>query len=376
MMVLTAGNDPTFSLFLRPKDPERERWDGARLGIDAALRTLGADAAFPIAEFEQRLAGLLCGHETLLFELGRFAEFDRLVLAAIRTLRRRARQGVLWPTRIVDPSTVIHPMRLVKDTGELALMDKAADVTCRGHIAAMAAARPGMFEYELEAILRSGFRAAGAQRMAYSPIVGSGTNATVLHHVSNDRRMLEGELVLIDAGCEFGYYAADVTRTFPVSGKFSAAQRAVYEIVLNAQKGGIDAARVGATLEAVHQASLDVLVDGLLDLRLLSGTRESIIEGKTYQRFYMHRTSHWLGMDVHDVGPYVSANGPIPLQAGMVLTVEPGLYIDSLPDVPEEFRGIGVRIEDDILVTEVSPRVLTSAAPKEVGDVEAACGAG
>ncbi len=373
LAIFSAVSEQPFTLFLREKDPERERWDGRRLGTEAAVDVLGASQALPIRELEKRLADFLMGYEVLYYELGRFPVLDALVLGAVRSLRRRARQGVVGPTTIVEPSTLIHGLRMTKSVAELATMQRAADITCAAHRQVMGMVMPGQYEYELEAALRASFRRAGAQRVAYAPIVGSGPNATVLHYVHNDRSMLAGDLVLVDAGCELDYYAADVTRTFPVSGVFSDAQRALYCVVLEAQKASIEAARVGSTLEAVHQASVSVLVDGMLELSLLRGSRSEILEQKSFQKFYMHRTSHWLGMDVHDVGPYMKNGKHVELAEGMVLTVEPGLYIDALPDVPEAFHGIGIRIEDDVLVTGGEPLVLTQAAPKEIAEVEEAC---
>ncbi len=376
LLVLSGSSEQPFTLFLRPKDPERERWDGFRLGPEAALSVLGANQAFAIGELEKRLGDILSGHEELYYELGRFPDIDRMVFAAVRNLRRRARLGVTWPKSIIEPSTLVHELRLLKDDRELQLIQRAADITCRAHEAAMRVAQPDMFEYEIEATLRSEFRRAGAGRLAFAPIVASGTNATILHYVRNECRIGENDLVLVDAGCEYGYYAADVTRTFPASGRFTPAQRAIYEIVLAAQKASIGAVATGATLDTVHQAAVHVLVDGMLSVGLLKGERSEILEQKTYQKYFMHRTSHWLGMDVHDVGPYTRSGRQIALEAGMLLTVEPGLYIDADADVPAEFRGIGVRIEDDVLVSANGARVITSGAPTSIDAIEEVCGSG
>jgi Xaa-Pro aminopeptidase len=288
-------------------------------------------------------------------------------------MRKRARLGVEWPTSIVEPDVVLHELRLTKDPTEVALMKKAAAITCDAHVELMRAARPGMYEYELEALLRRAFRAHGAERPAYSPIVGSGPNATILHHRKNDRRIEAGDLVLVDAGCEYEYYAADVTRTFPVDKRFNPTQRAVYEVVLDAQLVAIDRARPGATLEEIHQVALEHIVDGLIELGLVEGPRDAALADGRYKKFYMHRTSHWLGMDVHDVGRYFQNGGPRTLQPGMVLTVEPGIYVPLDADVEPRFRGIGVRIEDDVLVTEDAPVVLSESVPKTVDEVERAC---
>jgi Xaa-Pro aminopeptidase len=261
----------------------------------------------------------------------------------------------------------------MKDDQEVTLMQKAAAITADAHVELMRSARPGMYEYELEALLRRAFRERGAERPAYSPIVGSGPNATILHHRRNDRRIEAGDLVLVDAGCEYEYYAADVTRTFPVDKRFNPSQRAVYEIVLAAQLVAIDRARPGATLEEIHQTALERIVDGLIELDLVQGPRAAALADGSYKKFYMHRTSHWLGMDVHDVGRYFKNGAPRTLEPGMVLTVEPGIYVSLDADVEPRFRGIGVRIEDDVLVTEGDPIVLSRAAPKTVDEVERAC---
>lgn len=271
---------------------------------------------------------------------------------------------------------MLHEMRTIKSKDELALMRRAVEITAEGHTAAMAATRPGMHEFEVEALLRSVFRKHGSERHAYEPIVGSGPNATVLHYHKNDRQMEDGDLLLIDAGSEYGYYASDVTRTFPVNGKFSEPQREIYEIVLAAQLASIERTRPGATLEEVHDASVRVIAEGLLRLDILSGTLDEILEKQSYKPYYMHRTSHWLGMDVHDVGMYFIEGKARPLAPGMVITVEPGIYINAAAtEVPERYRGIGVRIEDDVLVTAEGPSVLSEAIPKTVDDVERACSA-
>jgi Xaa-Pro aminopeptidase len=286
-------------------------------------------------------------------------------------VRMRARRGGDYPSEIVDPGVLLHEMRLKKGQDEIDVMRRAAVITREAHLAAMRAARPGRFEYEVEAELLRTFRAHGSERPAYGSIVGAGPNATILHYRKNDRRLEEGDLLLIDAGAEFGYYASDVTRTFPVSGTFSPPQRAVYELVLKAQRAAIAAVRPGATIEGVHEETVSVLVDGLLELGLLSGDKQQIVEQGDYKKFYMHRTSHWLGMDVHDVGRYHQAGAPRPLEPGFVLTVEPGLYISPNAEVDPAFRGIGIRIEDDILVTSEGHENLTFDIPKAVPELEA-----
>ncbi|MFO7178386.1 MAG: aminopeptidase P N-terminal domain-containing protein [Pseudomonadota bacterium] len=370
-VLLLRSEAPHFVLFVRPRDPERETWDGPRAGVEGARSLFGADEAYPIAELDERLPDLLKGMPRLYYALG--GEGDARVLAALAKLRRRERQGAEWPTALIEPAEVLHELRLRKEPEEIELMRRAIAITREAHLAVMRAARPGAHEYELEAILRRVFREAGSERPAYSPIVGSGPNATILHHRKNDRRMNDGELVLVDAGCEYGYYAADVTRTFPVSKRFDATQRAVYEVVLAAQLAAIERVRPGSTVQDVHAAALDVIVDGLIELGLVEGPRTIALEEKRYQTFFMHGTSHWLGMDVHDVGRYRRGGAPRPLEPGMVLTVEPGIYVPQSAGIDPRFAGIGVRIEDDVLVGPDGPVVLSADVPKTVEEVERAC---
>lgn len=361
-------------LFMRPRDPDSELWDGPRAGMDEVARSLGLDAVFSIHEINDKLPEFLKGTTRLYYRLGRDRRFDDRVLDAVARVRGRGRNPHAWPSEIVDPSVLLHAMRSIKDATEIAQMRRAAEISRDAHLAAMSAAAPGMFEYEIEARVREVFRRNGSERPAYLPIVGSGPNATVLHYRANKRRIEEGDLVLLDAGCELGLYASDVTRTFPVSGAFSGPQRRVYEIVLEAQLAAIDAVRPGSTLEEVHAAAVRVITGGLLKLGLLEGDAGKLIEEQAYRPFFMHRTSHWLGLDVHDVGAYFVGGEPRRLEPGMVLTVEPGIYIRADNDkVSSDYRGIGVRIEDDILVTEAGSRVLTADIPKQAADVERAC---
>ena len=365
-----------YVLFVRPRDPERETWDGPRIGVDGAVATLGADAAFPIAELAERLPGYLANAPRMLYALGRDPAMDARMLAALHATRRRQRMGVLAPTEIVDPAAHVHPMRLVKSAREIEAMGRAVEATREAHAAAMRVAKPGAFEYEVEAEILRAFRRHGCERPAYDPIVGSGPNATILHYRKNDRRMEEGELLLIDAGGEWGYQAADVTRTFPVSGRFTKAQRAVYDVVLRAQEAAIAAVRPGATIEEVHQITVRVITEGMVEIGLLEGPVDDAIEKERYKAFYMHRTSHWLGMDVHDVGSYFVYEGegpattPRAMPAGAVLTIEPGIYVAKDAKAPSAFLGIGVRIEDDVLVTDTGHRNLTAAIPKDAGELE------
>ncbi len=357
-------------LFVRPRNPEREVWDGPRAGVDGAKERFGADEAIEIAELDAKLPDYLSNAERLLYRLGRDRDVDARVLAALELARRRHRLGKDYPTEIVDPGRYLHEHRLLKSEEELAIMRRAADITREAHLAAMRVARPGAYEYQVEAEILRVFRARGCERPAYGSIVGSGPNATILHHRRNDRRMSAGELLLIDAGCELEYYASDVTRTFPVEGRFTEEQRAIYECVLSAQEKCVDAVRPGATLETIHQLAVRELTSGLIELGLVEGPLDDAIEKERYKPFYMHRTSHWLGMDVHDVGAYFHRGEPRALEPGMVLTVEPGLYIGVDAKVEPRWRGIGVRIEDDVLVTAAGHENLTAAIPKAPSELE------
>jgi Xaa-Pro aminopeptidase len=375
-VVVLDAQDRKATLFVRPRDKDREIWDGPRAGVDGAREIYGADAAYLIGDLAEKLPDLLQNRRRVHYRLGHDRRFDDRLLAAFDRVRARSRSGVFTPTEIVDPGAIVHEMRLRKSPVEIETMRAAARITREAHEGAMARARPGMREYEVEALLIDTFRRRGSERPAYGSIVGSGPNACVLHYRKNDRRIEDGDLLLIDAGCEYGYYASDVTRTFPVGRPFSRPQQAIYELVLQAQLEAIVASRVGTTLDAIHARSVEVVVKGLVQLGLLSGEVEKLIDSGAYKRFFMHRTSHWLGMDVHDVGAYFVDGKPRPLESGMVLTVEPGIYIG--PDessVPAEWRGIGVRIEDDVLVTASDPEVLTAGIPKTVEELHRACAA-
>jgi Xaa-Pro aminopeptidase len=361
-------------LFVRPKKREREIWDGPRAGLEGAVEAFGADVAFPIDELPKRLPDYLGNVERLHYRLAQNDEADAKLFNCLNLLRRGGRRGVTAPETIIDSSVHLHEMRLRKSDAELATMRRAAAITKEAHLRAMQIARPGMHEYEIDAELLHIFRKHGSERPAYESIVGSGPNATILHYRAGDRVMNDGELLLIDAGCELGYYASDVTRTFPVNGRFSDEQRAVYEVVLRAQKAGIEAVKPGITLQALHDGVVRSITEGLVGIGLLEGDVDALIEEKKYEPFYMHRTSHWLGMDVHDVGHYYAGGEHRPLEPGFVLTMEPGVYIATDAEgVEEQWRGIGVRIEDDVVVTEDGHEVLTGDIPKEIDDVEAAC---
>ena len=371
VLVLIAGSGPKSVLFCREKNAERELWDGFRHGFEAAREAFGFDEAHPITELDARLPDLLADQPTLFFAPGMDPAWDARVMGWLNQVRAKARTGIVAPADIRDIRSILDEMRLVKDEHEIATMRRAAALSAGAHVRAMRAARPGMMEYEIEAELLHEFRRHGAQFPAYWPIVASGPNACVLHYRENDRLMGEGDLLLIDAGGELDGYAADITRTFPVSGTFSGPQRAVYELVLAAQAAAAGAVKPGNRWDMPHDAAVKVIAQGLIDLGLCTGTLDSVIESEDYKRFYMHRTGHWLGLDVHDAGDYKEGGEWKLLRAGMTLTVEPGCYIRRAENVPERFWNIGVRIEDDALVTETGCELITAAAPKTVADIEA-----
>ena len=360
-------------LFCREKNEEREIWDGFRYGPEAAKDIFGFDEAHPISEMESRLADLAGDRPALYTPVGFSDQWDRQVSALLNEVRSRVRTGVAAPDAIVDIRATLDAQRLVKDAHEVALMRRAAQISSAAHARAMERTRPGWYEYMVEAELMHEFLRHGAQSVAYPSIVASGPNACVLHYRDNNRMMSDGELLLIDAGCEFQGYASDITRTFPVGGRFSGPQKAIYELVLAAQLACLDAVRHGVPFHDYHKAAERVLAQGLIDLRLIEGPLDAALETGSYKRFYMHRAGHWLGMDVHDAGLYQVRGESITLQPGMVLTVEPGLYIRTGDDIPEAFHNIGVRIEDDVLVTESGNENLTASTPKTVAEVEAAC---
>jgi len=369
VLVLIGGKRPKSILFCREKNEEREIWDGYRYGPKAAARAFGFDAAYPIGKLDQKLLELLADRPSLWCVLGHDSAWDQRIHAALNAVRGMARAGKRAPRAMHDLRAEVDAMRLLKDTHEQAILRRAADIASAGHARAMRACRPGMAEYELEAELSYEFRRRGADAHAYTPIVAGGHHACVLHYVDNNRLLPANGLVLIDAGCEVEGYAADITRTFPVNGRFSAAQKDVYEIVLAAQTAAIAATRPGASFMAPHEAALRVLTQGLVDLKLLNGDIDNLIEHEAYKPFYMHRTGHWLGLDVHDAGDYKIGDAWTTLAPGMVLTVEPGLYLRPSATMPPTLAGIGIRIEDDVLVTRDGCDVYTSA-PKTVADIE------
>lgn len=364
-------------LFCREKNVEREIWEGFRFGPEAAQREFGFDEAYPIGELDARMADILADAPSLYYALG--SALGARVAGWLKAVRARGRSGVTAPQTTHHLFGMLDEMRLLKDEHEIALMARAGAISGQAHARAMRATRPGMAEYEIEAELLHEFRRNGAQFPAYPSIVASGANACVLHYSANNRRIGDGDLVLVDAGCEFDGYAADITRTWPANGRFTDAQRTLYELVLHAQDAALAAIVPGRPYSAIHDAAVRVLTEGMLDLGLLDagkvGTLDDAIAARAYAQFYMHGTGHWLGMDVHDVGAYRDLSSPDkpsrPLQPGMALTVEPGIYVRPGEGVPERFWDIGIRIEDDVLVTDAGCRILTGDAPKAVADIEA-----
>jgi Xaa-Pro aminopeptidase len=373
--VLLFPDEPKFVLFVRKRDREREIWDGYRAGVDGAKEIYGAKEAYVWDDFSKHLPDLLEDRTRIFYLMGEESAWDRTVIDALGSIRRRRQSRAQAPTELVDARKLVHELRLRKSTYERERLAEVSGIAANGHRAAMAASRPGMYEWELQNAVETSFRSEGARSVAYESIVGSGPSATILHYRENSRRMQDGDLVLIDAGAEKYCLASDITRTFPVSGAFSPLQRSIYETVLAAQVASIEATVVGATLDSIHEAAFQVLTEGLRDWGLLAGIEPgSDAMKERVKRFYMHRTSHFLGMDVHDVGSYYVQGEPRRLESDMVITVEPGLYF--APDdetIPSEFRGIGIRIEDDVVITESGPLVLTLDAPKTISEVEAAC---
>ena len=375
-MLAPGREQGEFVMFCRERDPTQEQWHGGRLGLEGVCERHGADDAFPIGDIDDILPGLLENKSRVYYALGHFPEFDHRMLGWVARVRGGSRSsGGLGAFVMLDH--LVHEMRLFKSRAEVGTMSKAAAVSAAAHERAMRVCRPGMAEYQIEAELLYEFTRAGCRAAAYPSIVAGGANACTLHYTDNTDRLRDRDLLLIDAGAELECYASDITRTFPVNGRFTRAQRDVYSVVLAAQEAAIDTAAPGRTFDDVHMAAVQVLVEGLVDLGALKGRVKRIVQKERYKRFYMHRTGHWLGMDVHDVGDYRIDDQSRVLEPGMVMTVEPGLYI--APDdekAPKRLRGIGIRIEDDVLVTKSGREVLTSAAPKSIDEIESLVGSG
>lgn len=370
--IVSPAQEKKYTLFVRPRDPEREIWDGRRAGVEGAKKDFGADEAFPIAEFDEKLQDFLDGADTLYYRLGVNRDLDDTIIRQITRMRAWNRKPIHPPQTIVDPATIVHEMRVLKSPEEIELMQRAADIAAAAHCEAMKAARPGMKEYEVEALIEQVFRRSGASGPSYTSIIGSGANATVLHYISNDGELREGDLLLIDAGAEYKGYASDITRTFPINGRFTKAQRDIYELVLETQMSCVDMVRPGNTHEQLKQHSISMITEGLVRLGLLKGKPSDLIKEKKYEQFYMHGLGHMLGIDVHDVGRYYDGEKESrALEPGVVMTVEPGIYISpETKDIPAQYLGIGVRIEDDVLCTNDGPRVLTTKVPKQPEDIE------
>ena len=365
-----------YVLFVRPNDPEKETWSGYRTGVELAKAKYGADEVYAIDELDEKLPQYLAKADRIYYRLGRDRPFNTKVLNHWQRLLQTYPKTGSGPIAIEDIGPTLHALRQIKSPTEIELMKKAAAISVEAHNRAMISARPERYEYEVQAELEHTFRINGALGPAYPSIVASGKNSCILHYIDNNRQMQQGDLLLIDAGCSYGYYNADITRTFPVSGQFTDEQRLLYEIVLEAQKRAIDCAQPGKGYNEIHDTAVRVIVEGLIDLGLLHGDIEEIIKEEHYKPFYMHRTGHWLGLDVHDVGVYQHGETPHLLEPGHIFTVEPGLYIsptiqvkEGQPEVEDKWRGIGIRIEDDILITGDGHDILTAGVPKEVTDL-------
>lgn len=372
LLLIPGRAEGEFVLFCPPRDPQMEIWTGYRAGPEGCVRNFGADQAFALEELEQQMPRLLDGVHRLYYALGSDEALDTRVRGWLNQVRAQSRQGAQAPEELVLLDNLLHEQRLFKSAAELDVMRRAAEISAEAHCHAMRLSRPGLYEYQLEAEITGYCMQQGARFQAYSPIVGGGANGCILHYIDNSAELKDGDLVLIDAGCELDNYASDITRTFPVNGRFSPQQRALYQLVLDTQLACIKAMQPGVPWNRIHDLSVELLTEGLIELGLLQGERDALIEAGAYRRFYMHRIGHWLGMDVHDVGQYKLGGEWRPLEPGMVMTIEPGLYVAPDDDsVAPEWRGIGIRIEDDVLVTEQGPDVLTAAVPKTIADIEA-----
>ena len=379
--VIAPAKEKKLTLFVRPRDLEQEIWNGYRAGVEGAVADYSADEAFPINEFDAKLPAILDGPSVLYYAFGHSTpEMDQKIIRQLTLMRESNRKPLEPPATIVDPTSILHEMRVLKTADEVEIMQRAADIAAEAHVEAMKAIRPGMMEYEVEAMLEAYFRKHGAAGSSYTSIVGAGGNATVLHYIDNKDELRSGDLLLVDAGAEYKGYASDITRTFPINGKFSQAQREIYDLVFKTQTSCVDMVRPGVRLEDLKTHSIEMLTEGMVELGLLKGDPQKLIAEKKYMQFYMHNLGHYLGIDVHDAGRYYFKGESRPAEVGMVMTIEPGLYISPdtsrIPegfnkDIPEKYLGIGVRIEDDVLVTENGARVLTHKVPKDPEEIEA-----
>ena len=379
--VIAPAKEKKLTLFVRPRDLEQEIWNGYRAGVEGAVADYSADEAFPINEFDAKLPAILDGPSVLYYAFGHSTpEMDQKIIRQLTLMRESNRKPLEPPATIVDPTSILHEMRVLKTADEVEIMQRAADIAAEAHVEAMKAIRPGMMEYEVEAMLEAYFRKHGAAGSSYTSIVGAGGNATVLHYIDNKDELRSGDLLLVDAGAEYKGYASDITRTFPINGKFSQAQREIYDLVFKTQTSCVDMVRPGVRLDDLKTHSIEMLTEGMVELGLLKGDPQKLIAEKKYMQFYMHNLGHYLGIDVHDAGRYYFKGESRPAEVGMVMTIEPGLYISPdtsrIPegfnkDIPEKYLGIGVRIEDDVLVTENGARVLTHKVPKDPKEIEA-----
>ena len=379
--VIAPAREKKFTLFVRPRDLDQEIWYGYRAGVEGARRDYSADEAFTIDQFDAKLTEILDGPRVLYYAFGHTdSGIDQKIIQQLTMMRESNRKPFEPPATIIDPSTILHEMRVLKSPEEIEVMQRAADIAAEAHVEVMKTARPGMMEYEVEAMVEAYFRKAGASGSSYTSIVGAGGNATILHYIDNKDELKDGDLLLLDAGAEYKGYASDITRTFPINGKFTDAQREIYDLVLKTQKSCVDMVRPGVRLEDLKTHSIELLTEGMVELGLLKGDPRQLIKEKKYLQFYMHNLGHYLGIDVHDAGKYYFKGESRPAEAGMVMTIEPGLYISPdtsrIPEgfnkgIPAKYLGIGVRIEDDVLVTENGSRVLTHKVPKEREEIEA-----
>ena len=370
VVVLAPGSKfGDYILFCRERDPKMEIWDGRRAGVEGAVEHYKADCAYAISKLDEYLPQLMEERERIYYPVGRYAEYDEMVVKWLNTARRRGRSGIRSPGEIVDIGQILHKMRLFKQPDEIEIIKQAAEISATAHRQAMLTSQPGMTEYGVQAEIERCFRQHGCEP-AYPSIVASGENACVLHYIENSDELRDGALLLVDAGAELDCYASDITRTFPINGQFSGPQRAVYEVVLEAQKCAIEAARPGNRYNDVNDAATEVLVEGLISLGILKDSKDEALEKKTYQTYYMHKIGHWIGLDVHDVGTYRDDVGWRKLEPNIYMTIEPGLYLSPSEELDSKWHGIGIRIEDDVLITETGPLILTSNVPKEISEIE------
>ena len=364
-------SDHPFTLFVLPQDPKKEVWTGWRLSFKETVKVYGADQALDIASFETESLVAMKSAAKVYSNLNHDRDHQHKMLDLVGQVRKEVQRNGGGPEGLESIGSIVHGMRLIKDDREIELMQKAADISAEAHIKAMKACQPGMTEFQIQAVLESHFVYAGGSGPAYTSIVGAGANATVLHYVKNRDTIADGDLLLVDAAAEFEMYASDITRTFPANGKFSDAQKAIYGVVLKAQKAVVEASKPGISFQELHDLDLRLLVEGMLEIGLLTGTADEVIKNETYTDYFMHKTGHWLGLDVHDMGKYMVDGDSIILEPGMVFTVEPGIYVHSKSKAPKKYRGIGIRIEDDILITATGNKNMTAAVPKEIMEIEA-----